>query len=122
MSVKVGFLYTLAKRLVAGGKLLLREKDGIRTPIVGGESMASAIDRLAKLVEQAEYFGTQFAAGGASKLEAVAKLAEQIFLQLELFKRDKIRDWDLFRKGIRKVISGIADMLNAKKDDEIKEA
>lgn len=85
------------------------------------EKVVDTLNGVAAIVMNVEVFGTVLGTPGADKLKAASPLVAQIIMQSDMMTGKKINDKVLFVAGVEKLTSGIADILNSIKDDEIGE-
>lgn len=83
--------------------------------------VVDTLNGIASVVMNAEVIGQVLNLPGADKLKGVTPLVAQILLSSDMMAGKKINDPILFKAGAEKIASGIADVLNSIKDDEIKE-
>ena len=92
-----------------------------------GEKIGARLAELAQIVITIEAAGQVINVPGADKLRMATPLVAQALLQSDLFvdqlngdKRRKVNDQVLFQKGAASIASGLADVLNSIKTEEIK--
>ena len=73
--------------------------------------------QIAQIVVEIETMGQVLSIAGPQKLQAAAPLVAQIILQSTLLANRKIADPAGFQKGCGEIAGGLADILNALKDD-----
>jgi hypothetical protein len=79
--------------------------------------VSSDLVQIAGIVTQVEVFGQALSIAGADKLKAAAPAVAQIILQSSLLANHKIANAPLFQTGCTKIADGMADVLNALKDN-----
>lgn len=75
------------------------------------------LSQIASIITQVEAMGQALGIAGPDKLRAASPLVAQIILQSALLANHSISDGPLFTQGTTKVADGMADILNALKDN-----
>lgn len=83
--------------------------------------VVDTLNGIAAVVMNVEVFGQVLETAGQDKLKAAAPLVAQIILQSDMMTGKKINDPVLFKAGSEKIASGMADVLNSIKENEVKE-
>lgn len=112
------WLSLVGKILITGTKLIT----GLGPTLFPAQSgaigrISDTLERITDIVIGVEAFGQVLNISGPDKLRAAVPLATQVFLKSDLLIGKKIGDPILFAQGVKKVVDGIADILNSIKDD-----
>ena len=79
--------------------------------------LVSDLKAIQQVVVNVEAFGQVLGIPGPDKLRAAGPLVAQMILQSSIIAGHKIENAALFQQGSTKVADGMADILNALKDD-----
>ena len=114
------FLTKLGQIILKGTEIWLGFAPLVQTALPGhaGEVQTVSQDlvEIAHIIVQVEAMGQALKLPGAQKLQAAVPSVTAIILQSTLLAHHKIGDPVLFAQGTQKVADGMADVLNALKD------
>lgn len=85
----------------------------------GVQNVADELPEIAKVIAQTEALGQALGADGPKKLTAAIPLVASIILKSPISAGKRIKDQELFMRGITKTSDGMADILNSFDDDVI---
>lgn len=112
------WLSLIGKILITGTKLVT----GLGPALFPAQSgaigrVSDTLEKITDIVIGVEAFGQVLSIPGPDKLRAAVPLATQVFLKSDLLIGKKIDDPTLFAGGVKKVVDGVADIMNSLKDD-----
>lgn len=77
------------------------------------------LTRITDIIINIEAFGQVLGISGPDKLKASVPMVSQVILQSDMMTGKKIDNPVLFKQGVEKIASGMADVLNSLKADAI---